>query len=88
VFWHLGVGDGRIRVMSELGDEEIGSDRSLSYFEKIRAEARSYGASIILESAPSKLSKTMRMADSCGASADLTQRIKRQLDPGAILSPA
>lgn len=88
VFWHVGVGDGRIRVMSELGDEETGSDPSLSYFEKIRAEARSYGASIILESAPSKLSKTMQTMDSLGPSADLTQRIKRQLDPGAILSPA
>jgi FAD/FMN-containing dehydrogenase len=82
--WHAGVGDGRVRVVSELLSEPGTCVASLK---RLRERARAVGGSLVIESAPPEVKAAMDVWGDAGASVALMQRVKQQLDPEDTLSP-
>jgi glycolate oxidase subunit GlcD len=82
--WHAGVGDGRVRVISSAVEDEASCVASL---ERLRAGARAWGGSLVIEDAPTEIKKAFEVWGIPGASLPLMQRVKNQLDPADTLSP-
>ena len=83
LFWHAGIGDGRIRAMQ--GDEGS-SEQSILRLTNLRTTAESLGGSLVIENASTEI-KNRIDAWGSGRTADLMGRVKKQLDPGGLLSP-
>jgi FAD/FMN-containing dehydrogenase len=86
--WQAGVGDGRIRVV-DLLQKENGSQPMKGTIARIgafRDQAEALGGSLIIELAPADIQNSVDAWGVFGSSLQLMQRVKRQLDPGGILS--
>lgn len=82
--WHMGVGDGRLRVIGPLATPI--SD-SIKVLEEWRTRVQQFGGWMIVEDAPREIKSVFDVWGDVGAAAPLMQRIKQQLDPRNILSP-
>ncbi|MCM3905352.1 MAG: FAD-binding oxidoreductase [Pyrinomonadaceae bacterium] len=82
-FWHAGIADGCVRMMEELDADTAEHSRRLKL---LRMIAESFGGSLIIESGTEAMKLAM---DAWGnrRSADLTKRIKAELDPQNLFSP-
>jgi glycolate oxidase subunit GlcD len=89
--WQAGVGDGRIRVVDRLQENDNQAretvEETMERLEMLRGHAQSFGGTLIVEQAPADVTKRMNAWGALGSSAGLMQRIKTQLDPHGILSP-
>ncbi len=82
--WHAGLGDGRMRILQALPTD---ATHEMAVLARLRHKAMTLGGALIIERAPDELK---RQAEAWGLRADtaqLMQRIKRQLDPAELLSP-
>ncbi|MGH9930945.1 MAG: FAD-binding oxidoreductase [Pyrinomonadaceae bacterium] len=90
-FWHAGVGDGRIRVMDRLRQNEsesseIGPD-TIGRLESFRDLAKSLGGTLIIEHGPAQLRNRVDSWGTFDPAYGIMQRIKQQLDPDGIFPP-
>ena len=83
LMWHAGLGEGQVRVVDSFEQTE---DKTISRLEALRTQAQKLGSALIIESAPAGLRNRIGAWGPFGASGDLSQRIKQQLDPDGILS--
>jgi len=82
--WHAGVGDGRLRVMSQ---STADAALCITSLESLRARAVALGGALVIESAPALIKKAFDAWGEMGAASALMRRIKKELDPQALLSP-
>ncbi|MDQ2937794.1 MAG: FAD-binding oxidoreductase [Acidobacteriota bacterium] len=89
--WQAGVGDGRIRLIDRLPENETTSGDIEKLFidrvEMLRANAQSLGSALIIENAPPKVKNRVGSWGTSAPAEGLMKRIKQQLDPCDILSP-
>ena len=89
--WHAGVGDGRVRVMdrvrqNENESDEIGHDTILR-LESFRDHATNLGGTLIIEHALAEIRDRVDTWETNDAARGIMQRIKQQLDPDGIFPP-
>ena len=87
LLWHAGIGDGRIRMIEQQSFEANGESDRAERIEQLRKTAEAMGGNLVLEQAPTSLKSRLDAWGSWGNSTELMSRIKRQLDPGNLLSP-
>src|SRR6266545_1381649 len=91
LIWQAGVGDGCLRAVERLTDkdnEAQGLQRdTVVHIEKLRADAKSLGGTLIIEHAPAAIKNLANAWGSFGSSIGIMQRVKQQLDRDDILSP-
>ncbi|HEV7797848.1 MAG TPA: FAD-linked oxidase C-terminal domain-containing protein [Pyrinomonadaceae bacterium] len=87
--WQAGVGEGRVRVMDRLRNNESGENdnETIRRLEMIREQARNLGGALIIEQSPAAIKTRLNAWGNFGSSAALMKRIKMQLDTDGILSP-
>ncbi len=86
--WQASVGDGRIRVMDRLQQNEnesgeIGHD-TIGRLESFRGRAKNLGGTLIIEHAPAEVRDRANTWETNDAAHGIMQRIKQQLDPDGI----
>jgi D-lactate dehydrogenase (cytochrome) len=82
--WQANPADGRIRVIESPATT---SDQLIKSLLHLRAEAQSYGGSLIIERAPVDIKNSLDAWGDLGTRRELMWRIKQQLDPEDRLSP-
>jgi glycolate oxidase subunit GlcD len=82
--WHVGIGDGRMRVISFASSDAASCIASLG---KLRAATHAAGGALVIESAPLEIKNAFDAWGDMGTTAPLMHRIKNQLDPAGTLSP-
>jgi glycolate oxidase subunit GlcD len=83
--WQASVAEGRVRVIES---EQIDSEQLVVTIERIRNEAQSLGGSLIIESASVEIKRRIDAWGDLANRAELMRRIKQQLDPQNLFSPA
>ena len=82
--WQAGVGEGQLRVVQDLTDDDA---ETILALETARETAVSFGGYMILESVPAALKKAIDSWGNTGPGSEITRRIKAHLDPDNLLSP-
>jgi glycolate oxidase subunit GlcD len=90
--WHAGAGDGRLRVFEPTAGRRGAArretvDAALSALRRMREAAREAGGSLVVERAPSTLTRGLDAWGLSDSSALLMKRVKEQLDPSDTFSP-
>jgi FAD/FMN-containing dehydrogenase len=80
--WQLGVADGRVRVLSDLGSS---SAESIERVNELRGAARLAGGVLIVEKTDEEIEGQVDIWGETGSAKPLMDRIKSQLDPRRIL---
>ena len=84
VQWHAGAGDGRVRVMARA---PVYHEEAVRALERLRQRVENLGGSLVIEKAPVEIKQEIDSWGGFGSRIELMKRIKRQLDPGNLLSP-
>ena len=82
--WQAGAGDGLVRVMARAPAYHQEAVRAL---ERLRQKAENFGGSLVIEKAPVEIKHEIDSWGGFGSLTELMKRVKRQLDPGNLLSP-
>ena len=83
--WHAGLADGRLRVLCG-GEGDDVSIQSAS-LKKLRAAAREWGGSLVVERAADEIKHAVGVLDIPAEQLSIMRRVKSQLDPGRVFSP-
>ncbi len=83
--WHVGLGDGRVRVFEQ--EPVANLSATLSSLRDARRAARAVGGSFIIERTPAPLRGKFDAWGLLPSAALLMRRVKEQLDPADVLSP-
>jgi FAD/FMN-containing dehydrogenase len=84
LMWHAGIGDGRLRAIAQ---PAVYHREAVRTIDRLRQRAQALGGNLVIESAPPEIKAELDAWGDAGSSAELMRRVKRQLDPGALLSP-
>ncbi len=82
--YHAGLGDGRLRVIESLSEDQ---EAALARLRSLRNISRSLGGCLLIESAPLSVKEKIDAWGDAGATAEITKRIKSQLDGQGQFSP-
>ena len=83
--WQAGLGDGRVRVLAKCPTYHQQAVRAL---ERLRQKAENLGGSLVVEKASADFKREFDSWGSFGSAGELMKRIKQELDPSEVLSPA
>ncbi|HZI19212.1 MAG TPA: FAD-linked oxidase C-terminal domain-containing protein [Pyrinomonadaceae bacterium] len=86
--WQACAGDGRVRAFEELGpgaDEAAATAAELS---RLRGRARAAGGSLVVWRVPADFAREFDVWGLSPEAAELTARVKQQLDPRGLFGPA
>jgi FAD/FMN-containing dehydrogenase len=84
--WHAGIADGRVRVMNASNNDDA-DPPFIASLEKLRALARTAGGALVIENAPQEIKNSLDAWGDAGTKMSLMRRVKKKLDPHAMLSP-
>ena len=76
--WQAGIGDGRLRVASVPTKD---TQATVDALERLRKCAFKVGGTLVVESAPLAVKKSLDVWGDVGAATSVMQRVKQQLDP-------
>ncbi len=82
--WHVGIADGRVRMMEPLRADTAEHSSRLAH---LRNVAQSFGGSLVIESATEEIKLALDAWGRRGSSNTLMKRIKDELDPQGMFSP-
>ena len=82
--WHAGLSDGRLRASARAPVYPGETTRAL---ERLRQRVENLGGKLAIERAPIEIKNEIDGWGSFGSAAELTKRVKYQLDPENVLSP-
>ena len=82
--WQAGIGDGRLRVASVPAKD---SKATVTALERLRQFAYKAGGTLVVESAPLEVKKSLDAWGDVGAATSVMQRVKQQLDPEDTFCP-
>jgi len=84
LMWHAGLGDGRLRAMAR---PPVYHREAVRALERLRQKAEALGGNLVVESAPIEIKNEFDAWGGFGSAADLTKRVKSELDQQNLLSP-
>jgi glycolate oxidase FAD binding subunit len=83
--WHAGLGDGRLRAIARA---PVYHREAVRVLQRLRGKAETLGGSLVLESAPPEIKNEFDSWGGWGSTTELMRRVKTQLDPQNLFSPA
>ncbi|PYS82215.1 MAG: hypothetical protein DMF70_08305 [Acidobacteria bacterium] len=85
LMWHAGVGDGCLRAIAK---PPVYHREGVRALERLRQKAETLGGHLVVESAPIEIKNEFDAWGGFGSAAELMKRVKAELDPQNLLSPA
>ncbi|HKQ99233.1 MAG TPA: FAD-linked oxidase C-terminal domain-containing protein [Pyrinomonadaceae bacterium] len=83
-FWHTGVADGRLRLMSNSAED---ARKCVASLKELRQSVQRAGGALVIERAPDEIKSSLDAWGDFGNKEPLMLRVKEKLDPNNMFSP-